>query len=139
MKLSITQTPTATTPSYGSASAAGLDLYACESMTILPTERALIDTGISIQWDDETFYGRIAPRSGLSVKGIDIGAGVIDFDYRGKIKVCFINNGKNSYTVNQGDRIAQLIFEKTTRCELQITNTLDESIRGNNGFGSTGK
>jgi deoxyuridine 5'-triphosphate nucleotidohydrolase len=132
--------PNAVMPFYGSLSSAGIDLCACESVVIPPRTRAVIDTGLSFEWDDDTYYGRIAPRSGLSVKhSIDIGAGVIDFDYRGNIKICFINNGDNPYTVTSGDKIAQIVFEKVAKCVIKEVDVLGETERGSGGFGSTGK
>jgi dUTP pyrophosphatase len=83
-------------PSYGSAFAAGLDVSSSDDYVVLPRSRIVVSTGISVSWNGEdcnNYYLRVAPRSGLSVKNnIDIGAGVIDCDYRGEIKVCFINN-----------------------------------------------
>jgi dUTP pyrophosphatase len=83
-------------PKYGSEYAAGLDICSSTDCNIEPNTRKLIPTGISISWEgdnDQKYYLRVAPRSGLSVKNnIDIGAGVIDYDYRGEIFICFINN-----------------------------------------------
>jgi dUTP pyrophosphatase len=130
-------------PSYGSRYAAGMDLYAYGEHFIEAGTRKLIPTGISIEWkgeDANKYYIRIAPRSGLAVKhSIDIGAGVVDFDYRGEIFVCFINNGPKDYKIAHGDRIAQMILEKINIFEeiieiSQLTNT----ERGEGGFGSTG-
>ena len=129
-------------PTYGSIYAAGLDLYSNQTIEILPQSRTLVSTGISISWDNYNYYMRIAPRSGLSVKyNIDIGAGVVDYDYRGEIFVCFINNDCNkSYTIQKGDRIAQMIPTKIERCTI-INEVLshEKTERGENGFGSTGK
>jgi len=145
-------------PSYGSNGAAGLDLCACigantESIIVPPKTRKLIPTGISIQWvphtndginDDEKpedYYFRIAPRSGLSLKHcIEIGAGVVDSDYRGEIKVVFINNSHVDYSITHGDRIAQGILEKIKRFNsIEVVDELIETNRGESGFGSTGK
>ena len=99
-------------PSRQSVEAAGYDLYSSFSEIISPEERRLIPLGFSMSIP-KGYYGRIAPRSGLSVKkSIDIGAGVIDSDYRGEVKVLIINNGRNIFHVKPGDRIAQLIIEK---------------------------
>ena len=98
-------------PIYGSNLAAGLDLYAYGDHIVPAKSRLPIPTGISIEWhgtDAQEYYMRIAARSGLSVKhSIDIGAGVVDYDYRGQIYVCFVNNGENEYVIRSGDRIAQ--------------------------------
>jgi dUTP pyrophosphatase len=133
----------AISPSYGSEFAAGLDLYSAININVLPKTRKLISTGIAISWNGEdakNYYLRIAPRSGLSVKNnIDIGAGVVDYDYRGELFICFINNGENEYSIKKGDRIAQAILEKINRfSEINTVDTLEETNRGNGGFGSTG-
>jgi len=99
-----------------------------------------VDTGFSMAFPP-SMYARIAPRSGLSVKHrIDVGAGVIDSDYRGPVKVLLINNGSTPFEISPGDRIAQMIFERIELPEIQITAGLPESeMRGEGGFGSTGK
>ena len=96
----------------------------------------LIPTGWKFKLPPGT-YGRIAPRSGLSLKGIDVGAGVIDRDYRGEIKVLLINNSAQPFAVNKGDRIAQLICEKIVYPYIK-EDILDYTTRGDKGFGSTG-
>ena len=107
--------------------------------TIIPQgERKVISTGIAIATPADS-YARIAPRSGLAAKhSIDIRAGVIDQDYRGEIKVLLINNSKHQYPVKPGDRIAQLILERILLAKPQETNTLEKTVRDNQGFGSTG-
>lgn len=144
--------PDAIIPTYGSDGAAGLDLCAYGAYTIPAKSRKLISTGIAIQWVNNTFddttselpenyYFRIAPRSGLSVKNsIDIGAGVVDSDYRGEVKVCFINNSNTDYAIAHGDRIAQGILERIKRFSpIEVVDELIETKRGDGGFGSTGK
>ena len=116
---------------------AGYDIYATESVEIAPGSRMLVSTGLSVSVGDG-MYLRIAPRSGLSVRCIDIGAGVIDQSYRGEIKVLLINNSKDFFFVSVGDRIAQGIFEKYADVDMVITNNLDSTERGENGFGSSG-
>jgi dUTP pyrophosphatase len=133
-----------TVPSQGSRFSAGIDLYASHSVIIPPWERKLINTGLLVQHIEPEHYLRVAPRSGLSVKGIDVGAGVIDSDYRGQIKVILINSSSKEYSVTSGDRIAQAIMEK---CTILNTIYINEEIhtfnfdkeRGSGGFGSTGK
>ena len=130
-------------PTYGSDYAAGLDIYSAVDLDIPSNTRKLVPTGISIAWngdDDKNYYLRIAPRSGLSVKNnIDIGAGVVDYDYRGEIFICFINNGPVTYSIKKGDRIAQGILEKINRFDIiQEVQELEETNRGEVGFGSTG-
>jgi dUTP pyrophosphatase len=144
MKLNIKRlNDSAKIPTYGSDYAAGLDLYSSVDLLIPSNTRKLVSTGISIAWngdDEKNYYLRIAPRSGLSVKNnIDIGAGVVDYDYRGELFVCFINNGNSDYSINKGDRIAQAILEKINRFDIiQEVNNLESTNRGNGGFGSTG-
>jgi len=126
-------------PLKGSSGSAGYDVFSCEDKILLPKTRSLISTGISISIDAKDFYIRIAPRSGMAVKGIDVGAGVVDLDYRGEVKVLLINNSDSKYTIDYGDRIAQLIIEKIYMLDVINTSELDETDRGSGGFGSTGK
>lgn len=131
-------------PTYGSTYAAGMDICSSIDCDILPNSRKLIPTGISISWsgeDSDKYYLRIAPRSGLSVKhNIDIGAGVIDYDYRGEIFICFINNSnENIYSIKKNDKIAQMILTKIEKFDnINIVESLDETERNEKGFGSTG-
>ena len=133
--------PLAKLPRRASAGAAGYDLHSTENVCIYPGKRVAISTGVSIKMP-EGVYGRVAPRSSLAVKhGIHVGAGVIDPDYRGEIKVLLFNHSKNhQYQVNEGDRIAQLILERyETPLIVQMFGDLEETERGEGGFGSTGK
>ena len=124
-------------PTKGSAKAAGHDQYASEGTEIPAGEQVMVETGIAIQLPHNT-YGRIAPRSGLAVKHrLATNAGVIDSDYRGEVKVVLVNQGNQPYQVEQGDRIAQLIIEKINNKELQEVAELDDTIRGNQEFGSS--
>jgi dUTP pyrophosphatase len=125
-------------PSRGSSNSAGLDLYSNEDGIIYPLSRTMISTGIIIKIPNN-YYGRIAPRSGLALKnGIDVLAGVIDSDYRGEIKVILYNTDKDkNYEYKKGDKIAQLIIEKYYNVEIKLIDELDDTERGNNGFGST--
>jgi len=131
-------------PVYGSKYAAGIDIYSSIDCDVEPNSRKLISTGISISWSGENsdkYYLRIAPRSGLSVKhNIDIGAGVIDYDYRGEIFVCFINNSnENVYSIKKNDKIAQMILTKIEIFDdIHVVDYLDETDRNDRGFGSTG-
>ncbi|GAA5893265.1 bifunctional dITP/dUTP diphosphatase [Sporobolomyces salmoneus] len=125
-------------PTRGSALAAGYDLYSSEEKTVPARGQALIGTDISIAIPEGT-YGRVAPRSGLGVKhSITTGAGVIDADYRGKVGVLLFNLGDKDFEIKEGDRIAQLILEKIVTPEPQEVSSLDETVRGAGGFGSTG-
>jgi dUTP pyrophosphatase len=136
------KTEDALIPVYGSKYAVGMDVFSNTDAIISAGQRKLISTGISVSWcglDEENYYLRVAPRSGLAVKNnIDIGAGVIDYDYRGIIYVCMINNGTNDFEVVKGMKIAQLILEKCNRPIIREVSDLDNTERGNNGFGSTG-
>jgi len=133
-------------PTRGSEHSVGYDLYSCENVVIPARGKALVSTGLSIEinyeslQDHESLYARIAPRSGLSWKNhIDIGAGVVDMDYRGILKVVMFNHADEIYNVNIGDRIAQLIFERAfIPSNLYVVNELNESKRGSSGFGSSG-
>ena len=125
-------------PTRGSDEAAGYDLYSYESETVVPKQIKLIDTGISIRVPEGT-YGRIAPRSSVSKKGILINAGVIDRDYRGPVKVMVHNLSNNDYVIKKNDRIAQLILEKIKTPPVELVEELDDTVRGEGGFGSTGK
>ena len=125
-------------PTRGSVDAAGYDLYAAEGKVIEPGKRACVKTDIQIEVPSGT-YGRVAPRSGLAAKlGIDVGAGVIDKDYRGNVMVLLINSGHAIIRVKPGARIAQLILEKICMAELEELPTLNKTDRGDGGFGSTG-
>lgn len=117
----------------------GYDLFSAENKIINPKCRELIKLDISLKIP-EGHYGRIAPRSGLSSKkSIDIGAGVIDRDYRGNIMVLIINNNPESiFEIKRGNKIAQLILEKCSTPEIKEVKELDKTYRGENGFGSTG-
>jgi dUTP pyrophosphatase len=133
-------------PRYGSDYAAGMDLMSNIDTDVPPQSRRLVGTGISVSWEgNETaknYYLRIAPRSGLSVKNsIDIGAGVVDYDYRGEIFVCFINNSLDTtYSIKAGDRIAQMILTRIERfSDVSIVESHEDTKRGEGGFGSTGK
>ena len=127
-------------PSKGSSGAAGFDLHAVTDTVIFSGSRGLVKTGIALQIPNDC-YARVAPRSGLTFKhGINVGAGVIDCDYRAEIGVILFNHSNDDFVVNQGDRIAQLIFEKIYTCvpeEVEYSE-LSDTQRGVGGFGSTG-
>ena len=131
--------PEAKLPIRATPGSAGYDLAASDSKTIPPGGRDLVATGLSIKVPPGT-YGRIAPRSGLAVRhGIQVGAGVIDSDYTGEIKVVLFNSDPNkSFVINPGDRIAQLILEKIECPEVEEVSDLNSTDRGDGGFGSTG-
>jgi dUTP diphosphatase len=131
-------------PTYQSEQAAGLDLIAAvpadAPVTLAPGARALIPTGIVIALPPGT-EGQIRPRSGLALRhGITVlnSPGTIDADYRGEIQVILVNHGNDSFTVERGQRIAQLIIGATMQAVICEVASLDETTRGVGGFGSTG-
>ena len=124
-------------PTKGSARAAGHDLYASEGTEILAGGQVMVGIGVAIQLPHNT-YGRIAPRSGLAVKhGLATNADVIDSDYRAGVKVVLVNQGNQPYRVEQEDQITQLIIDNINKEELQEVAELDDTIRGNQGFGTS--
>jgi dUTP pyrophosphatase len=130
--------PEARLPSRGSARAAGLDLCAIERVTLAPGTRAAVRTGLAVAIP-EGFYGRVAPRSGLAVRhGIDVLAGVIDADYRGEILCALVNLGGESFEIEPGARVAQLVVEAIATPEPAWAEDLEQTERGAGGFGSTG-
>ena len=132
-------TPNAYTPTKGSPLAAGYDLHSAYDYTILPKDKQLCNIDIQIKCPYGC-YGRIAARSGLTLTNfIDVGAGVIDPDYRGNVCVILFNFGNDIFEIKKGDRIAQLILEKNYLPKLKEENILDETPRGIKAFGSTGK
>ncbi|KAE8675273.1 Deoxyuridine 5'-triphosphate nucleotidohydrolase [Hibiscus syriacus] len=125
-------------PSRGSALAAGYDLSSATDTKVPARGKALIPTDLSISVPEGT-YGRVAPRSGLAWKhSIDVGAGVIDADYRGPLGVILFNYSDVDFEVKVGDRIAQLIIEKIMTPDVLEVEDLDATTRGAGGFGSTG-
>lgn len=125
-------------PTKGSCGSVGLDVYSTEEVTIAPGEYKLVSTGLIFTLPTGT-YGRIAPRSGLSTKGIDVKAGVIDPDYKGEVKVLLLNFGTKPFICTTSQRVAQLILEKVTFPKVEETWECQETQRGEGGFGSTGE
>jgi dUTP pyrophosphatase len=132
-------------PSYQSAGAAGLDLLAAlppgTKASLRPGGRQLIPTGLALAIPDG-YEGQIRPRSGLALKaGVTVlnAPGTIDCDYRGEIGVVLINHGQAPFDVARGERIAQLVFAPVAKARLFETQVLEETSRGGNGFGSTGR
>lgn len=128
-------------PTKGSKYAAGFDVYANEESTIPPFEKKLISLGIILQIP-HGMYGRLASRSSLSLKhGIEVGAGVIDSDYRGEVKILLYNFSRKTYHVSKGDRIGQIIIECCNYPNIEVIKSIDEleqTQRNHGGFGSTG-
>ena len=135
--------PAVQLPSYKTSGASGMDLMAFikSSITIKPKTSCLIPTGLSVAFSKD-YEVQIRPRSGLAAKNnISVlnTPGTIDSDYRGEIKVIIYNHGNKDFLVNNGDRIAQMILTPVVKMELEEANNLPETIRGEGGFGSTGK
>ncbi|MEX2640349.1 MAG: dUTP diphosphatase [Balneolales bacterium] len=129
-------------PSYESAFAAGMDIRAAvvSAVTLKPGERMLIPTGFQMALP-EGYEAQIRPRSGLAWKhGITMlnSPGTIDADYRGEVKVIAINHGQDAFTINHGDRIAQMVIAPVTRLQIKPCEVLTDTKRGGGGFGSTG-
>ncbi len=126
------------TPSYAYPGDAGADLCAAAETVIPARGKMLVATGIRLALPDG-HVGLIWPRSGMAVKhGIDCGAGVIDSQYRGEVKVLLFNHSDREYFIKQGDRIAQLLVQKVETVEFLPVDDLDATDRCGNGFGSTG-
>ncbi len=135
--------PAVQLPSYKTSGASGMDLMAFikSSITIKPKTSCLIPTGLSVAFSED-YEVQIRPRSGLAAKNnISVlnTPGTIDSDYRGEIKVIIYNDGNKDFIVNNGDRIAQMILTPVVKMELEEAHDLPETIRGEGGFGSTGK
>lgn len=137
----------ATLPRRATDRAAGYDLFASEETTVPPAladaeggvtvGRVAVPTGIAVAIPDG-LYGRVAPRSGLAFRhGIDVGAGVVDSDYRDEIRVLLFNFTSEPFAIRSGDRIAQIVFERVAHPDLLESDSLDETGR-RGGFGSTG-
>jgi len=127
-------------PRYEHEDDSGLDLFAIAPTTILPGETALVKTGIAIELPIGT-EAQIRPRSGLALKhSITLlnTPGTIDAGYRGEIGVIVINHGKQSFNVTEGMKIAQMVIAPVLKAELEETESLSDSVRGEGGFGSTG-
>lgn len=130
-------------PSYGTDGSAGMDLRALldQPLTIAPGETHLIKTGIAIYIEDNSLAATILPRSGLGHKhGIVLGnlVGLIDSDYQGELMVSCWNRGKDSFTIESGDRIAQLVLLPVVQASFDIVEEFVQTDRGAGGFGSTG-
>lgn len=130
-------TPAAVPPERKSAAAAGYDLCSAADAVIEPGCQACVPTGLVMRPPSGT-YIRIAARSGLAARGVHVGAGVVDADYRGEVKVILFNTGKEALVVGCGDRIAQAVLERIETPPVRVLWSLDDTDRGAGGFGSTG-
>lgn len=130
-------------PQYATPAAAGMDIRANikESFTLKPMERTMVKTGLRIELP-EGYEAQVRPRSGLAANhGITVlnSPGTIDADYRGEIGVILVNLSNEDFLIENGERIAQLVIAKHERVSWEKTDSLDDTKRGNDGFGSTGK
>lgn len=133
--------PDAKVPARANPTDAGLDLHALTdfSVFIRPGDRATISTGVSMSFP-EKYVGRVLPRSGMADRdGIHVLAGVIDSSYRGEVRVVMLNTGGNGFIVNSGDRIAQFVIQPIELWTPEVVEQLDDTERGGNGFGSSGR
>ncbi len=145
VSVAITQEPHAQDlplPAYESDAAAGMDLRAAvtEPLTIAPGARAMVPTGIRIALPAGT-EAQIRPRSGLAIRcGISMvnSPGTIDADYRGEIQALLINHGQEDFVIERGDRIAQMVIAPVLQADWEPVDTLDDTVRGEGGFGHTG-
>ncbi len=131
-------------PAYATAGSAGLDLRACldQTLTLEPGDAELIPTGLAIHLEDEGLAALILPRSGLGHRhGIVLGnlVGLIDSDYQGELKVSCWNRGREPYTLEPGERIAQLVVVPVLQVELEVVEEFAASARGAGGFGHSGR
>ncbi len=143
MEVKIINRTTFPLPKYGTVHSAGVDLQANieESITLKPLERTLIPTGIHIELPTG-YEAQIRPRSGLAARhgiGIVNSPGTIDSDYRGEIKVILVNLSNEEFTIERGERIAQMVIARFEQVTWREVESLEESERGEGGFGSTGK
>lgn len=127
-------------PAYATAGAAGMDVVAAEDVDLAPGARHAVATGLAMAIP-EGFEIQVRPRSGLALKhGVTVPntPGTIDSDYRGELKVILINLGAETFSIRRGDRVAQLVLAPVTRASWLEVDTLDDTARGEGGFGSTG-
>ena len=135
--------PKVAIPSYKTKGASGMDLMAFvkEKIVIKPQTSALIPTGLSVAFSED-YEIQIRPRSGLAAKNnISVlnTPGTIDSDYRGELKIIIFNHSKHDFVVNNNDRVAQMVLTPVAKMELKEANELPKTLRGEGGFGSTGK
>ena len=135
--------PNAVIPQRATSFSAGVDLCACldDSVTLKPHEIKKIPTGLAVSPSDKNVALLIFARSGLATKfGVALanGVGVVDADYRGELGVVLVNLSQEDFTVNDGERIAQLVFAKHEQCNFVQVDVLDETERGEGGYGHTG-
>ncbi len=126
-------------PSYAHSDDAGFDIFASDSVTILPNKRAQVHTGIAMEIP-HGFVGLIWDKSGLSQKyGLKTLGGVVDSEYRGEVLVGLVNLGDEAYTIEKHHKVAQMIIQKKETVDIVEVESLTDTVRGEGGFGSTGK
>lgn len=143
MRISIINQSNNPLPTYATAGSSGMDIraYINEPIELQPLQRVLVPTGLFLEIP-EGYEAQIRPRSGLAAKqGITVlnTPGTIDADYRGEIKIILVNLSNEQVTINTGERVAQMVFQKVEKVELEETTSLQETERGAGGFGHTGK
>lgn len=141
VEVSIVLADGATLPTYQTTGSAGMDLCCSEDFELQPMERKLVPTGIRIALPDG-YEAQVRPRSGLAIKhGVSMvnTPGTIDSDYRGEVRLILINFGQDVVKFKQGERIGQMVICPVVKAELKVVNELDETLRGQGGFGSTGR
>ena len=126
--------PEAILPTRGSEHAARLDLYSTIETMVQPGDSVLVKTGIALELPPGS-YGRIAPRSSLAIRGIETGAGLIDRDFRGEVKVLLRNHSDVDLRIYKGDRIAQVVIERILELEVNCVEELSSTAKGSRGFG----
>jgi len=131
--------PDAIIPSYAHEGDAGLDIYSLNDYLIEPGKREIISTGISCEFP-LGYVALVWPKSGLSAKkGIDVLAGVIDAHYRGEYKIVLLNTSDEVFEIKKGDKVAQVLIQKVERVDVEEVGELKNSVRGEGGFGSSGR
>jgi dUTP pyrophosphatase len=140
MKLKIKRLdPEAKLPTYAHDGDAGMDIYSLETYTLKPHERKGFKTGLSFEMDKE-FVGLIWDKSGLAIKhGLKVMGGVLDSNYRGELILGILNTSEKEYTIEKGDKIAQLLIQRIETAQIEEVDELSDTDRGQGGLGSTGK
>ena len=143
IEINIVNTSTNQLPSYATEGSAGMDIRAnlVDTLTLQPLQRSLVPTGLFIELP-HGYEAQVRPRSGMAINhGITClnSPGTVDSDYRGEIKVILVNLSNEPQQIKHGDRIAQMVISKAEQANLQLVQSLNETIRGEGGFGHTGK
>lgn len=129
--------PAAKLPVYGHPGDAGMDLFACVDKTLIPGELYAVPTGIQMAIPRGS-VGLIWDKSGVSLKGVHRLAGVVDAGYRGEVQVVLVNLGRDPFEIKAGMKIAQMLIQTVSTVEIRESDSLDDTSRGEGGFGSTG-